>query len=324
MDAKIFSVLDVARLRFYLRARGAVRLSPFLGSTLRGAFGHALKAVACPLEQPSCPENCLQPSACLYAYIFETKHCTAKTQEDLPRPFIFVPPARRNLHKPTAFAVGDVLSFGFTLMGHGLNYMPEVVVAISEMARRGFGDRNVEFVPCEIRAFDEAGLDRIVFDGQSWQADPDEVKYSLSQLISARLERLTVTETVKICFVTPARIRVGKDLKAESSFKLLVSKLLNRLDLLARAHGRGALAVDAAEMIEKAARVQLSYEQLPWNDIQRESQRHGERLYYGGFTGTINYRGENLAEFLPLLAAGEIVNVGKDASFGLGRYKIVS
>ena len=55
----------VVRLGIVLRARDPIRLPPYAGSTLRGAFGHAFRRVACPFRQ--CPP-CLVPASCPYTY----------------------------------------------------------------------------------------------------------------------------------------------------------------------------------------------------------------------------------------------------------------
>lgn len=44
----------------------------------------------------------------------------------------------------------------------------------------------------------------------------------------------------------------------------------------------------------------------------------------GGFVGTIEYAGEEIQEFIPLIIAGEILHIGTGTSFGLGRYKLVA
>ncbi len=41
----------------------------------------------------------------------------------------------------------------------------------------------------------------------------------------------------------------------------------------------------------------------------------------GGFVGEATFAGD-FGEFLPMLAWGEVVHMGKAASFGLGRYEI--
>lgn len=45
----------------------------------------------------------------------------------------------------------------------------------------------------------------------------------------------------------------------------------------------------------------------------------------GGVVGTVTFQapdGETLAPFLPLLAMGKFVHVGKGAVMGLGRYRV--
>jgi CRISPR/Cas system endoribonuclease Cas6 (RAMP superfamily) len=42
----------------------------------------------------------------------------------------------------------------------------------------------------------------------------------------------------------------------------------------------------------------------------------------GGFTGQITYSGE-IQEFIPYIKLGEIIHIGKNTSFGLGKYVII-
>jgi hypothetical protein len=58
-------------LTFRLQARESVVLPPFLGSTLRGAFGAALKKVFCFVPHGECG-RCWFYEACPYQYIFES------------------------------------------------------------------------------------------------------------------------------------------------------------------------------------------------------------------------------------------------------------
>jgi hypothetical protein len=60
-----------ARYEFQLRAEVETALPPFLGSALRGAWGHALKAVACSMPHGDCG-RCLLVERCLYPRLFET------------------------------------------------------------------------------------------------------------------------------------------------------------------------------------------------------------------------------------------------------------
>ena len=51
------------------------------------------------------------------------------------------------------------------------------------------------------------------------------------------------------------------------------------------------------------------------------SSRQKQKMSLGGFIGEATYAG-NFGEFLPMLAWGEVVHLGKAVSFGLGRYEL--
>ncbi|HEY0543929.1 MAG TPA: hypothetical protein VGC91_00920 [Pyrinomonadaceae bacterium] len=90
-----FSSLMVARYEFRLQAREEVELPALLGSTLRGAFGHALKAIACSVSHQDC-RRCLLTDVCLYPTFFESQIEAARDllgkNQSAPRPYIFQPP----------------------------------------------------------------------------------------------------------------------------------------------------------------------------------------------------------------------------------------
>jgi hypothetical protein len=73
----------------------AARLPAFSGSTLRGAFGFALKRAVCVMSHRDCP-RCLVRSRCIYPYVFETSapaDSKLAHQQNAPHPFTLDPPA---------------------------------------------------------------------------------------------------------------------------------------------------------------------------------------------------------------------------------------
>jgi len=73
----------------------------------------------------------------------------------------------------------------------------------------------------------------------------------------------------------------------------------------------------------RAASVKKCGESLQWDDWERYSNRQQTSMRLGGFVGEIEYRGEAIKDYLPLIAAGELLHVGAGTSFGLGKYEIV-
>ena len=85
--------LALARYRVTLVALEPLELPTYLGSTLRGAFGRAFRALCCP-ARPG--EACPASETCPYPLIFETAPPPGAealgTPEESPRTFVIAPP----------------------------------------------------------------------------------------------------------------------------------------------------------------------------------------------------------------------------------------
>jgi len=95
--------LALARYRITLEALETLSLPAYLGSTLRGACGHAFRRLCCPVpDGASCPI----PDSCPYHVVFETAPPPGaealRTHDDIPRPFVIapLPAATRTEHPP--------------------------------------------------------------------------------------------------------------------------------------------------------------------------------------------------------------------------------
>ncbi|MGO9059609.1 MAG: hypothetical protein ACLQU2_19840 [Candidatus Binataceae bacterium] len=134
--------LSLSLYRVTFVARDRLDLPAYLGSTLRGAFGHVFRTLACPgrFEEP-----CPIPDNCPYHLIFETSPPPGaqalRTHEEIPRPFVIAPitngtagwlESGRNVIEP-----GSELSFDLTLIGRAQEYFPYFVVALREIDRLG-------------------------------------------------------------------------------------------------------------------------------------------------------------------------------------------
>jgi hypothetical protein len=374
MMADDFSVLELSRYELRLRARQATSLPPFLGSTLRGAFGHALKEAVCVMSHRRC-DGCLVASRCIYPYVFETPVPPdipqLRGQNQAPHPFILTPPmlnssgtiperenrltaavaqgpggmqrltdgrAVRLVRSPVRvesdgrhrLVANDELTFELLLMGRAVDSLPYIVYAVSEMARRGLGANRASFNLVSVAAIGESGSKETIYSGESQRiSNPDFATRRLNDLIRTRLDELALarmgkTEAIKIRFLTPTRIRVEGDLQTEVSFQLLMRNLLRRVSMLAAVHGCGPLELDYRELLKQAAEVETRASRLRWFDWERYSNRQQTKMNLGGFTGEVEYGGEAIREYMPLIAAGELLHIGAGTSFGLGRYEVVA
>jgi CRISPR/Cas system endoribonuclease Cas6 (RAMP superfamily) len=81
------------------------------------------------------------------------------------------------------------------------------------------------------------------------------------------------------------------------------------------------LELDYQQLVGEARQVRVVEKDLRGVTWQRYSVRQQRRIPWEGFVGRVKYEGE-VAPFLPYLLLGEIVGVGKNCTFGLGRYRL--
>lgn len=307
MDPTLFEGIHLKRLVFTLRACEPADLPGFLGSTLRGAFGHALKKRTC-LKTPSiCNDGCYSPGGCVYHQMFEVgqprPHPNFRQPDDFQHPYLLVLPPVPGARNRQEFQRDDSLTFGMTLIGCGTDFQAPMIEAVRLMGAYGLG------------------VARSVFELES-VTSPDDQLTTLGTLIAQRLAELQPPEQVTIRLKTPARIRFGKKLQFQLPCSILVRALARRISALAAFHGHEPLNLDTEDLTRLASEVKTVAAQIRWRDWERYSNRQETKMKLGGMVGKITYSGSELAGLLPLLVAGEVVHVGKATTFGLGRYEL--
>ena len=127
-------MLPLARYRFHWRVSAPIHLPAYAGSMLRGAFGHALRRLACMTRQADCAA-CPLLHTCPYPGIFAPPPVEHSLQRfsQMPAPYVIEPPAwgERTLE------VGEALDFGVVLCGRGLRELPLVTLALRPALQAG-------------------------------------------------------------------------------------------------------------------------------------------------------------------------------------------
>lgn len=355
LKATDFAGLRLAQFEVGLRAEEPAIIPNFPGSTLRGAFGHALKDAVCVVSHRDC-SRCILASRCIYPFVFESTASPdssdrlLRDQQNAPQPYTLDPPVYdRKLKAPApvaasendgeaaprrpqwerhqSLAVGDQVVFGMTLLGRAVDHLPYLVFAIHEMTQRGMGKGRARFAISDVAWLEPSGARRIIYSGDTQRLEaPPDAAVDLSELIALRMERLAAAgaegETVKLRFLTPTRIKTRNELQPRPDFALLTRSLLRRASMLMQTHGQRRLDLDFGGIVARAATIGSQTAALRWWDWGRYSGRQQTRMRMGGFVGEIVYDGGKIAEFLPLLAAGELLRVGNGTSFGLGKFTV--
>lgn len=315
----------IAEYRFLLEARDAIPLPPYPGGMLRGALGTILKRISCALPREECAD-CPLRSSCPYGVIFESgpgpEAQRLRNFEQVPRPFVIRPPAEgRTLVPP-----GEELEFSLILVGRAIEYLPYFVVVFRELGEEGLGPRRDgrRGRAC-LRAVAAVspllGQEERVYDGQTGKVtnQPDlVVRGEALEEWAAGLPRRALT----LEFVTRTRLQHGEQLARVPYFHVLIRALLRRYSTLSYFyHGREP-DLDFKGLIARAEGVVTEPETVRWEDWHRYSTRQNAGMNLGGLVGKVRYKGD-LEPFLPLLALGWLTHVGKNATFGLGRYRLL-
>lgn len=308
--------LAFARYRFDCVAQTPIRLPDHAGSLLRGAFGHALRQVACITREKDCAP-CALKAACPYSAVFAPgkpaqPHRLLQNSE-IPVPYVIEPPpwGARVIESGAGF------SFHMLLIGRALEHLPIVVLAWRRALLRGLGAGDGRAELAALRGEDgdtlyspEAG--RIAAHDTPPRAIPP---VPVSRAIPA---------TLTLHFHSPLRLQHNGSALAPHrlSPRPLILAAARRASLLGEFHGSGAAPIDWKALAGEADALS-DRRQLEWRDWTRYSSRQHQAMTLGGVVGDWTLQGEfGLA--WPWLHLGQWLHVGKETAFGLGGYRIES
>jgi len=308
---------DIGHFDFHLEAKTELHLPEYKGSTFRGGFGITFRRIVCALKRESCDE-CILISKCIYAYVFDTspppESDRLRHHKNIPQPFILEPPIETTMYYPP----GRELSFSFILVGKAIEYIPHFVFTVEEMGKTGIGKGRGQFA---LRRVTSRGADGSgeVFNGRDRKFTPD--RNNLKPLIENRIEELAKSKRIVLTFLTPTRIVSDERFVSTPEFHHIIRSLTRRISNLMYFHCSMEAPWDFNRLIEDAEKVKVVDSKIEWNDWERYSKRQDTRMKMGGFTGKVSFEGD-FSSSASALALGELLHVGKNASFGLGRYQV--
>jgi hypothetical protein len=305
-------MIPLARYRLEFAVETPLHLPAYAGSTLRGAFGRALRATCCMTRQPVC-EGCPLLQTCPYAIVFETRppageHALQKFSH-VPHPYVIEPPQWGERD----YVPGEILAFHLVLAGRALDQLALIVWAFVKAFQRGVG-----------RGDGTARLLRVVHLGETENVILDGPGGEIVEHDAAVLPAPTLKESVVLKFDTPLRLQnEGRRATAEEfTPRRLMMALVRRIALIREFHGAGPLELDFRALGAAAERL-ASEKDLVWREWTRYSSRQQQKIVLGGAVGTWRLRGD-LAPFLPFLHLGQWLHVGKEGTFGMGGYRILA
>jgi hypothetical protein len=274
------------------------------GITFRSAFGLALRRVTCTEPDGRC-RDCPRSSRCPWIAVFETParkdNPVIRGVDRIPHPFVSAP----------LFTGRAMIIMEMCVMASGLDHLPWIIAALDAMQDMGLGGRHDRFVIERMEELLPDGTRVTVPAG----APPGSCgAFTLGDFVDYRLDGFS-RDSLEVSCVTPLRVKHQGRLVRDLHFSVFYRACTRRVKMLSLAAGA------EWDCPENRGDVESITSESCWQENGHYSSRQKASFQLGGVTGRIIYRGVP-AECLPAVFAGEILGIGKNTSFGLGRYRV--
>lgn len=304
------------KYQFLCRFDKEAILPHYKGSTFRGVFGHALRQVVCPVTNQECP-SCQRKHNCVYALVFETASVISLPEKSVVHtpspPFVIEPP----LNTKTRFSKGNAFDFNLLLFGQINRNFPYFIHTFEEMGKIGVG----KFVDGERGIFSVRSVkygDEIIYS----DTDKSLKSIELGNIGLESPENCSSEDNLRLSIIieTPVRVKTDNRLSNDLPFDVFIRTCLRRISSLFSCYGDGNPQLDYKGLAERAKSVRIADKKLHWFDWRRYSNRQEDEMQLGGLMGSITYEGK-LGEFLPYIRFCTEAHIGKQTSFGLGKFR---
>jgi len=338
----------IHHLRFTAVVVTDIEMGEFKGSALRGAWQSHLRTLYCA-ERGSSARGAVDPlhaSLCPVCYLLSRE----ADKSDNRRPYTFEPP----LTPQSRFAAGERFSFGMSIVGRAIQFLPYIVLSVQQMGEtQGLGraihpgprrgtfrlERIAEVNPlaetvcspsANLRSGQRPDAERTLFAAgdpmiQMPQSPVDEAQVAAASAVwVARLADADNCLTLE--FLTPTRIIHAERLMHRPAFVPLLARLVDRVSTLRVQFAElpPLSYEEKGELLAWGEQVELVRDETAWWDVKGLSTRLGRPQPLGGFVGRATYRAAEWTRLLPWLLWGASAHVGKNAIKGGGWYRLAA
>lgn len=263
-----------------------------LSSSFRGLWGRNLKRIFCLQRNIEC-KDCTFDS-CVYYSIFEKKY----GDNDEYRPYIVY----HNKDNESEIEIH------YIFLGFLCNHSEKMLIPIMQMHQQFLYSKGEKYLLNISRIEDEKG--QVVFNQKQTNFD----RIAISKIEPSE----QYASKISINFITPLRMKYQNNLMKTFNFEAFVKSLIRRTTFI------NTYFNDDEETVPQFDEDMLNCEiqnQFRWIEKYRKSLRQNQRMSIGGLIGSIEITNPH-PKLLYLLKIGQLVQAGKQTSFGNGRYHL--
>lgn len=293
--------LKVLKLRAIFKAEENGELPAYLGSTIRGLLGHAMRDTVCVYKDVRC-HLCELSDTCQYTAHFNSTGNVAGSVN----PFVLHVPIRNKMN----WQRGDFVTFDITIFGRSTLAADYYLSGILLMAEYGWGINRLKFSPVQIiNVYDKS----VVWSsGQIWAHNlrPQHLQINKRN-----------TNGVLMRFNSPTRVIMKQKLQRELNFEQIIQSILTRITLVFHAYEGVKIDFDEERLLQKAQEVETIEKEWQFVDFKRYSITYNRKLGLPAIEGYARFKGD-ITPFTPLLEIGQVLQIGKNTTHGFGNYQL--
>jgi hypothetical protein len=292
------------KLHFHLRILEDTQLPINKVSALRGGMGEMLLRSNC-IREREC-ENCDFESECI---VRRTMYSQLEIQPEFMQKNDSVGYVIECENYEEYFYAGDELTFNLILIGKNIVYFNQYLQAFTYLGMEGLGKYKSKYV---IEAVTNTKR-KIIVEGNNVYKRRFLVQ-TLDEYVKYRLKSNQNEDT--IVFHTPTSIKYKGQMMEQIDMEAVMAAIARRIYIFDCFEGIAADKIDITGHVPRVVS-----QNVHKGSIERYSSTHDEKIrLYGIYGNAIIEKPDKLA--LILLYAGELMHIGKNTSFGFGRYSL--
>jgi len=282
------------RVSFIVTHPFSVQDSPYV--LIRGIFGMILRKEVCmDLSFKDC-SLCNHYGNCPYTSVFKIKlapsHPLFGLYTDPPVPYIIYP----NIGDGNKLEPDSTFSIELTLIGKAIEYDTFLLQVLQKLSG---GDGRL------YNKFECSGIETMIGDDKK-----SHMRFSTQPDDTIRL---------KLRFNSPVLLESNKNPITNLPLSILMERLTERLALLSYLYCGGDLP--DPKTFKSEITTDDNIDSFYPVHVKMTDGGSNKTIEKQGLLGSVAYRGE-LGAFMPIIRAGEVMHVGRFASYGLGKYTI--
>lgn len=313
MDKKLFDALQVrfVKLRFTVAFSEDSILPKDKVSAIRGGMGEMLLRTTC-VRNRHC-EECDFETECVVQKIMYSKF---ERKPDFVTTGGSIGYVLECENYQENFNAHDKLDFYLILFGKTIIYFNQLYQALSILGEEGLGKYHAKFQIIDIRNMEGMSILEEKMINMSKYVIHTLYDYLMFRIM--RMGTLSAKTAVMMVFHTPLTLKYQSEFLREFRIDAILSAVRRRVFMLDCFEG---IEGDILERNKDDCRLKIRSQECHMAYVSRYSTRKKEKMVLRGLKGYVLIEGLS-EELLRLLLIGELTHIGKNTSFGFGRYHL--